>query len=229
MKSFWTRLGSCFFTRGMSISCTSACMRSLHFFSSVSNSSCWVLITMASMRLRLVVVGVFDRHLAFGIGAQVFHLFAFLADARPVRAAAGGPDRAPAACNCPFRWWRSRTSCPGRRRPARLVFADSTPWAMSALCSWMALRMPQLFASNLYSALGIADALDHVAGGLLHVDVGSGTSLHRRPPPGRWSPAFRRRPWSWGPGARNSSRMASLIWSATLSGCPSETDSEVKR
>ena len=133
------------------------------------------------------------------------------------------------------RRWRSRTSCPGRlRRPVESSLAaspryscgSSTPWAMSGDCLSSARRTPTAFPSKPRPPVVIADPAE------VSRTMSGSQALRRGDLAGDHDHAggeqrFHAHPRVW-VSASAASRMASEIGSATLSGCPSVTDSEVK-
>ena len=74
----------------------------------------------------------------------------------------------------------------------------------------------------------VADVADRGAGDVGEVDARVGGDLAGDDAPGRWSRSVSTATREAGYSASAASRMASEIWSAILSGCPSVTDSEVK-
>ena len=106
--------------------------------------------------------------------------------------------------------------------------ARTTPWLMSDDCSWMADRIPHELQSNWYSLFVYPMRL-------MTRRVTACTSTYASE---RTSPATTTSPvvhsvsqatFELASRRRNSSRMASEIWSETLSGCPSDTDSDVNK
>jgi hypothetical protein len=107
------------------------------------------------------------------------------------------------------------------------ALASVTPWLMSG--DWRSSVTITAHVSPLMPncVVGVADALDRVARDLRVVDPRVRRDLARddaQPVVTSVSQATR----LVGSCARIASRMASEIWSATLSGWPIETDSEVK-
>ena len=184
-------------------------------------SACWVEITTASTRTGLPVLIVLDGDLGFAVGAEVGKV-AVLADF-------GEPHGE-------FVRQRDRH----RHQLRRLIAGVAEHHALVAGPAGIHAHgdIARLFvdAGNDRAGIGVeskqrvvvADGGDGAANQGLEIDVGFGGNFagdHDQSGAVRVSQATR----LVGSSARQASRMASEIWSAILSGCPSVTDSEVNR
>ena len=99
---------------------------------------------------------------------------------------------------------------------------------MSGDCLSIALR-PRRSRRRSRGRRRVADLADRLARDLLDVDVGRRSRSRRRRPRGRCCTSVSQATRPYGSSRRTASRTPSEIWSATLSGWPSVTDSDVNR